>query len=402
MPGLTDIADRLTPSAPIEITFGAQPNATGRKIATLFGHRASSGGTGTTYHAYDVVNVGDPDAVLAEVDGLAGTGSQIGKMAAAFVKCNALLSNPRNFPAFRVVLLANGDTDFGASDAAITAVKHLRSDFLVSCYPAQDDDNLSILQDLQQLISGIDRDLQGQFGSFIQVGSIEALSAQIAYDYNDRGVLIATLPDSAGTPSNKPEILAAAHAAGLMSLAFPYKPVLNMVLGGLVPPTVAADIISLDPAGDSESALNNGLSPLIVQPGGKVAYVRSVTTYTTLPSTIRVTSYFDWQDLVVLNDFRETCYQVSQNPPFNNNPGGTKASQSIAKLFKDEVLREAKNYEDLGAFQNVKENAKEFVVEISATSRGRFDFRIPVDVIPGLMVIAGNIEAVSSLETFTL
>jgi hypothetical protein len=117
-----------------------------------------------------------------------------------------------------------------------------------------------------------------------------------------------------------------------------------------------------------------------------------------------VTAYFDWQDLVVLNDFREDCYLITQNPPFNNNPGGTKASQTIANLLKDEILRQAQDYEDQGAFQGVQTNAPLFLVQPSSTSRGRFDFKIPVNVIPGLMVIAGNIEAVSGANfgDFTL
>ena len=77
--GLTSIADRMTPSVPMEITFGAQPIATGRKFSTLFGHMATLGGMGLPYQVYTVVNVGDPDKAKAEIDALAGVDSQIGK-----------------------------------------------------------------------------------------------------------------------------------------------------------------------------------------------------------------------------------------------------------------------------------------------------------------------------------
>jgi hypothetical protein len=113
------------------------------------------------------------------------------------------------------------------------------------------------------------------------------------------------------------------------------------------------------------------------------------------------TAYFDWQDLVVLNDFRESCFLITQNPPFNNNPGGAKASIDIAKKLKDEILREAFEFETAGAFQAVKSLAPEFIVAPSTSSRGRFDFKIPVNVVPGLYVIAGNIQAVTSFD-FTL
>jgi hypothetical protein len=71
-------------------------------------------------------------------------------------------------------------------------------------------------------------------------------------------------------------------------------------------------------------------------------------------------------------------------------------------LLKDEVLREAQVFEDVGMFQGVKTLAPLFKIQPSTTSRGRFDFKIPVNVLPGLTVIAGNIQAVSDLGNFTL
>jgi hypothetical protein len=110
---LTSISNRLTPSSPIELTFGKQPIATGRKITTLIGHMTSGGGEGLPYGAYDIVNVGDSKNAKIEVDLLAGSGSQIGKMAEAFVKANSEVSGGRNFPAFRVVLLPSTELSFG-------------------------------------------------------------------------------------------------------------------------------------------------------------------------------------------------------------------------------------------------------------------------------------------------
>lgn len=539
---LTDISDRLTPSVPLEITFGAQPIATGRKFTTLFGHMASSGGTGIPYQVYTVVNVGDASAAQTEVDLLAGTGSQIGAMTAAFVNAN-LLAGYSNFPALRVVLIPFSVNSFGPNGEAITAVSFLRSDMLVSCYDAGDSTNRTTLKNFVATISGPDRDLQGQFGSFYMLGSISPLSVATEYEINDRGGIVAFGPDSntasvnitanttdtsatltsvlsptlsptatttsgsstltavsstsgiypgasitgTGIPSNTTvisvtsttlvlsqnatasatgvsltinnsyatvgiypgatltgtgipsgttvlsitsntilmsanatstgsaesivvqnlvsqplEILAAAQAGILMGLAFPYKPVQGLIVGGLIPPQKTSDWISINPSGASEQAINAGLSPFIILPGNTVGLLRSVTTYTTLPDNVtRVTSYFDWQDLVILNDFRESCYQITQNPPFNNNPGGTKASLTIAALLRDEILRLAQSFEDQGAFQGVQSLAPQFIVQNSTTSRGRFDFKIPVNVVPGLFVIAGNIQAVTSFD-FTL
>lgn len=543
MANLNSIANRLTPSVPIEITYAGQPVATGRKFTTLFGHMTSSPGSGTPYQVYTVVNVGDPDAALAEVDALAGSGSQIGKMAAAFVKAVSQSPGAANFNAFRVVLIPSTELSFGPSDQAITAVKYLRSDMFVSCYPAASSTQRGKLLALCQLMSGVDRDLQGQFGSFMTVGSIESLATQVAYAFNSLYIQVASLPDSntdsvpvtattttdsnvltavaraaltptgdtasgsavisnvssvagiypgaaitgAGIPANStvelvgtnsltisqnatatatgvtltitnqatagiyegatltgtgipagtvvesvarttltmskvatatgssiavtvqnvvsqaPEIVAAAHAGRQMSSAFPYNPLQGVTIGGLIAPRKITDRIEINPNGASEQALAAGLSPLYVQPGNTVGYIRTRTTLNLKPDNVTaVTAYFDWQEIVTLYDFRESCYQISQNPPFNNNPGGTKASAAIAALFKDEVLREAQAFEDGGGFQGVKTLAPLFVVAPSTTSRGRFDFKIPVNVLPGLMVIAGNIEAQSVLGNFTL
>jgi hypothetical protein len=539
---LTNIADRKTPSVPIELTFGSQPVATGRKFTNLFAHMAASPGTGTPYQVYTVINVGDPVAAQLEVDALAGLGSQAGKMAAAFVNANAAAGNS-NFPAFRVVFLPFAETSFGPNNEAINAVNLLRGDMLVSCYPAGDATNRAKLLALQVQISGIDRDLSGQFGSFATFGSIDALSVQLLYDINNAGGIVAALPDSntaavagvtgsttsgsnqltaiaraalsptgattasstsitglssvagiypgaaitgAGIPANTivetivgstgliisnpatatasgvsfsivnlptagiypgaavsgmgipansfvldvnagviflsneatatgsaialavqnnvsqaPEIVASGHAAGMMSSAFPYYPLNGIVVGGLIPPQIASDRIVIDPNGSSEAALQAGLSPLVVQAAGTVAFLRTVTTWVLEPDDVTpVTAYFDWQDLVTLNDFKEDVFLITQNPPFNNNPGGSKASQMIANFLKDEMLREAFDYEAQDAFQGVKTLAPLFEVEPSQT-RGRLDFFMPVNVVPGLMVIAGNLQA-STMGQFTL
>jgi phage tail sheath gpL-like len=233
------------------------------------------------------------------------------------------------------------------------------------------------------------------------VESVTATTITMSVNATVAGTLVAlTIQNNISQAS---EIIASACAAVMMNLAFPYNPLQGVTIGGLVPQRIFADRIDINPNGASEQALVAGLSPLYVQPGGAVGFVRTRTTYNLLPDGVSpVTAYFDWQDLVVLNDFKEVCYQITQNPPFNNNPGGTKASARIAALLKDEILREAKAFEDLNAFQGVLTLASQFQVLPSTTSKGRFDFKIPVNVIPGLYVIAGNIQAVSGLGDFTL
>ncbi len=500
---------------------------------------AASGGTGTPYQVYNVINVGDPDVAQTEVDALAGTGSEVGKMTKKFVQGAAIIGN---FPPFRVVLIPFAETHFGPSNEAITAVKFIRSDLFVSCYPTEDSTNRTTLQALVALLNGVDRDLNGQFGSFAIYASLEDLQTQLAFNVNDRTAIAVPLPDSntalvpimgtvtsaspiitaitqpaltptADTTSGSPDLtnvsdtdgiypgaaitgvgipvnttirsisgttivmsanatatastesvsivnlptagiypgaqlsgtgipanttvqsvaaatltmtqnassthsseaisaqnvisqssaeVASANAGGMAALSFPYVPLQGVICGGLIPPRKSSDWIVVDPAGASEAALQAGLAPLVISAGATVLFLRTRTTWVTQADNVTpVTAYFDWQPLNILNDFKETCFLVAQNPPFNNNPGGTKASAQVAALFKDEVLREAQSYEDQGAFQGVKTLAPQFIVAPSTSSRGRFDFKIPVNVLPDLYVIAGNIQA-TTVGDFTL
>lgn len=465
---LTSIGDRITPSIPIEITFDAQKVATGLKVTTLIGHKAASGGTGLPYSTRNMINIGDPVAAQAEVDAIAGAGSEIGKMAYAFVAANAFAGRS-TFPAFRVLLLDNADTDI--PDEAIAAIKTLRSDMIVSPYPASDEDSAGVLKDLVTLISGPDRDLQGQFGSFFTVGSLDSVEDVQAYDYNSNKMIIASLPDSnegavsptgntavgspnilaassvagvykgasisgTGIPANTkvvdvsagkivmsknatavgtgvtltiqnvvsqgPEIVAAAHAGAQMASVFPYMPLKGVAIGGLVPPQIMADRVEIDPFGSSEALLRAGVSPLYVQPGDVVGFIKTRTTFKLLPDGVtEARDYNAWQQLVTLNDFREELYQVCQNPPFNNNPGGTKASLAVANALLGEFVRLALNFEDQGAFQGVKSLVKQFQVQPSVLRRGRFDFKLPVNVLPDLDVIAINVFSTTMFD-FTL
>lgn len=387
---LTNIANRLTPSTPIEITFGAQPVATGTKQAVLIGHRAASGGTGTTYGIYQVAAVGDPTATLAEVDGLAGAGSEIGKMAQAFVKANSAVSTgARNFPPFKVVLLDDGDTDFGATDEALEAIKPYRADFIVGPYDASGTTNLNKLRDLAALLSGPDRDLNGQFGSTAVEASLVASGTALALNVDNQYVQVPYFRDTNVSPAQLVGVVAAAFAASELQLVFPYLGLDSVEVGGLLPATDATDKIIAGAAELSELALAAGLAPLTWDSANRVRIIRSRLTRVTIDGSTPATAYIDWQDVVPLYDFREDCYLILQQPQFKNK----RATVALAGKVKDEVVRIALNkYQKQGVFQFVEELAKQFIVQPSASSRGRFDFFIPVDVVPILHVVAGNIQ----------
>jgi phage tail sheath gpL-like len=391
------IANRLTPSTPLELSFGSQPVSAGTKVTTLIGHLAATGSTVDPYTTHEVVNFGDPDAAKAEVDALAGAGSMAGKMAYAFVKSNSAV-NRGSFPAFRMLFLADDDTDFGTADAAFAPLKLLRSDCIVSPYDSSSAALVTKLDALAALLSGPDRDLMGQFGTTIVAATLEDDTTVLAFTFDSQYLVLPWLRDTAVAPSQSAAEIAAAFAAVMLVTPLPYVPLTTEELGGILPPVTKSDFIEVSPTGLSEAALVVGVSPLYCTPDGAVRILRSRTSRLTIDGTTPATAYIDWQDFQVLYDFREVSYLRLQQPDFKK----AKASLNTAALLKDEILRLAAGFEDLQAFQKVKELASQFVVAPSSGTRGRFDFMIPVNVVPGLYVIAGNIQATTQFDTFTL
>lgn len=397
---LTNISNRLTPSVPMELTFGAQPIAPGTKITTLFGHRAASGGSGTTYAPHTMVALGDPALAKTEVDTLFGTGSEIGKMAEAFIKANQSVSTGArsNYPAFRVVALANADTDFGSAAVALTNIQLLRNDFLVDCYDACDnssspviDANLTALIAKAVYLSGIDRDLRGQFGTIAIGASIKPLTDVVSVHPDTAYATIAVMPDSAGSVSQVVGIVAAGYAGVVAGNPYPYLGLDNAEIGGMLKPASATDLILQDPAGASETALVAGLAPLTWDINGKVRIIRSRNCRKSVlgDGATTATAYLDVQDIQPLFDFREDIYTITQSEPFKNQ----KATDGQAAKVRDVILALAFAYQKEGAFQHVKELSPQTVAAINSTTRGRIDFKALEDVAPINHVTAGNIQA---------
>lgn len=395
--GLTNIADRLTPSTPLELTFGQQPVATGRKIATLLGHKLLAA-PGADYFVHDMISVGDPTAAKLEVEALAGVGSEIALMAERFVKANSIPGRS-NFPPFRVVLLPSAEDEYGPADEALEALKTLRTDMLVSCYDAAPTALLRTkLTDLAALLSGPDRDANGQFGTTCVMATLAASATALALDIDNMYMTVPYLQDTSVAKSQAPGLVAAGVAGVMLGSQFPYLPLMDQHVGGMLPPVLKSDFILSGPTELSEAALVAGLAPLKVDSAGRVRMIRSRLTRTTIDGNVPATAYIDWQDIQVLYDYRESVYLRLQQPDLKPK----KASINTARLVKDEILRLAKAFELAEAFQSVDKLAKFFIVQPSATSRGRFDFKIPVNVVPGMQVIAGNIEATTQFDQFTV
>ena len=111
-----------------------------------------------------------------------------------------------------------------------------------------------------------------------------------------------------------------------------------------------------------------------------------------------VTAYYDVQDFQVLYFWRKTVYTRLSQPDFKRR----KASATTAREILAELIRLAREFENQNMFQAVSQLSKQFQVERSSSDRHRFDVKTPVNVIPGLHVIATNIEATTEFDELSI
>lgn len=393
--GLTSIADQKTPGRPVEITFAPQtglPSA--NQTLILLGH-AATGATGVNT-VVTINNAGDPVAGGAEAATKFGAGSELTKMVLAAINANALTGGS-NFPTLKAIPLANADTGFGGG-AALAALNKVEAEFIVSPYDAQSDSvNTTAIKNQAALMSGAQKVQNSQFGTFA-VAANQTVSDPSTLTIFDTQYMVAVWKrDSA--PTRSVGEVAAAAAAVMAANAIPFNPLDNVVIGGETKPVSINDNITVGAQAESETALNQGWTPERVLANGTVAFVRTITSrITTGDSVTKVTAYYDVQDFQVLYFWRKTVFTRFNQPDFTQ----VKASLGKAQDAKSELIRLATSFQDQNMFQAVDQLAKQFQVQRSLTDRSRFDVLTPVNVIPGLHVIATNVQAGTQFDAFTV
>lgn len=413
---LTSIGFQKTPARPVEITFAAQgglPNP--NQTLGLIGHMGATGGapvsgvasgTATPYIPLVVNNVADPTAGAIEANAKFGAGSELALMVIAAIQANAAVG-ASNFPMITAIPLAPGDADFGPLNpasipAALAACDKFECEFLVSPYDSQNETLTRQLITQATSMSGATRVQNGQYGTVAVAFNRGQTDPSMLFKYDTQFVSLPWLRDT-GTGDNAPAYslgeMAAAYAGVLGGNAVPFNPVDNNVVGDVLAPALQSDWITVGAGLESESALTNGYSPLRVLPNGNVAIVRSVTARVTVGDGVTaVTAYYDVQDFQVLYFFRKAVAARFNQTDFTNQ----KASQAEAALARSEVIRLASTFEDQNMFQNVSGLSPQIQVQRNASDRSRFDVFIPVNVVPGLHVIATNVQATTVGDVFTV
>lgn len=395
---LTNIGQQKTPARPVEVTFAGETGTpSDAQELLLIGH-AASGATGTNT-IVTVTNVADDAAALAEANTKFGAGSELAKMVVAAVKANA---GGSTFPAIKCCPLTSVETSIPA--AAQTAIKAVKAEFLVSPYDLHTSSaTRAILKDMALTMSGASRTSNNQFGT-IGVGANRNQtdpSLLTAFDTQFlMGVWLRDTGVSAEAPAYSLGEVAAAAAAVCAANGVPFNPLDDVTIQNLDAPVKLSDWPTVGAGLESESCLVQGWTPLFVKPNSEVAFVRTVTGRLSADGTGTpvVTAYYDLQDFQVLYFWRKTLYTRFAQPDFKRR----KASGDAAKQIKSEAIRLATVFQDQNMFQAVDKLAKQFQVERNTSDRHRFDVKTPVNVIPGLHVIATNVEATTEFDVVSV
>lgn len=388
------IADQKTPGRPTEITYEASTGLpTANQEMLLFG-RAGVGATGTDT-VVTINNSGDPVAAKVEAELKFGAGCELAKMVVAAINSN-LEAGRSNSPAIKCVPMVSTQNDWGTADATLTAAKNVKAEIIVSPFSGTDATLTNKLKAHCALVSGAQRVENNQFGSIGVAANFSVTDPANLTSPDSEFLSLVYMRNAA--PAITLGELAAAYGAAIAGNPVPFNPINNFVLGGIVAPVNSSDNLSIGAGLESETVLNKGWCPLRVKPNGDVAVVRSVTTRITTNGVTAVQSYYDVQDFQILYYWRKAIWTRLNQADLTN----TKRSVRTATTIKTEALRLAKLFEDQAMFQSVNQLAPEFTVVASLTDRNRFDLTTPVNVIPGLMVVATTIKASTRFDTISV
>lgn len=349
-------------------------------LLVIAAKRGASGGSAVTGSIVGIDNYGDEVAVVAECTTKFGASSQISEMVVAAIKAVKFSSlTTKQYPKIKVLVLAN-DATSATLAAELAAVATQPMPYLVTCYPATDSAAMTAVKNHMIFLSGNDRGELAQFGSFgffasdADTATVTPIGLAAAVEQ----ISIAWLRDLAVSKANKVEVVGAAYAAVCASLSVPFLPLDAVSIGGLVPPSQAADWHTPGDAGTVALGLDAGLSPLVVNAQGQVAISRSITSRVVTAGVVE-TAYYDMQDWQVLYYLRKNIYNLAQQPRYKQ----AKASIQKLQALRSEMIKICKDLEALETLQYVDKFVDQFTVERAPSNRHAALYRVPVNVIPG-------------------
>jgi phage tail sheath gpL-like len=365
----------------------------------IIGRRAASGGTATNGAVNQIANFGDPTLAQAECDALFGAGAEITEMIIAAIKGNLFSDkSPQVFPPIKAVCQVSTavSSDLAATLAGLIA---LPMPHVVVPFPITDATARAALIAHLTAISGDDRGVNGQFGSFGYMATDAVLSTATAAGEAAASQLIVApwLRDGAGSKANKIHAVAAAFAAVCAGNSVPFNPLNDLKVGGLVAPASVGDYHTTGDAGSVALGLASGLVPLYIGSDGSVKVSRTVTASRRVAASPD-SAYFDQQDWQVLYYFRKNAWLNAQRDVYKR----AKASDAVLKALNSDHISLAKQFEALGMAQKVDELANKFTVARDPSNRSAAIYAVPLNVIPGFHNKGIALTGTTQFDSFVL
>jgi phage tail sheath gpL-like len=175
----------------------------------------------------------------------------------------------------------------------------------------------------------------------------------------------------------------AAYCSKLAEEEDPARPLNTLVLTGIAPPALSERLSRTQ----QESCLENGVTPLEVQPGEEVGIVRAISTYITSDTGYPDVSMLDITTIRTL-DYTRFAIEVRLSSVFPR----SKLSEKTPDRVRTQILDVLYDLEEQEILEKVAENADKVLVIRDAIDKNRVNCSIPADVVNGLHVIANTIR----------
>ena len=299
---------------------------------------------------------------------------------------------------------ASGATQDTNADA-IAAIATTKFDRIVGSYI--DSGNLGRLSAHLDSLAGVlvQKRQQGIVGSNGTLAAVTTLATgqnkprlQLAWHYNSR-----VPPWVVAAQVTAARLIGDSVAGGLL-VGEETDPAANLCGLELVGVTAQNTIADQPLSTEIESALNNGITPLALSANrpGYTIVVRSVTTrclaanvpnFAVIDTTVVTSADYVADDLQATLGTTYAGFKLAPNSADGLPPRSERTT--TPDLIRAVIARELKLYEEQGILIDVDANLPLLTVEASSVTPGRVDCVIPVEVIPGLIILGGDVRQLS-------
>lgn len=297
---------------------------------------------------------------------------------------------------------ASGATEdsFANAIAAVATTKYDR--IVASCIDATNLGRLSAHLDSLALVTSQKRQ-QGVVASIASLSAATTLATgqnksrlQMVWHYNSR------VPPWVVAAQECAARLIGDSAAGGLLVGEATDPAANLDGLELVSVPVQNTVADRPTATEIESALNNGLTPLVPSANrpGYVCVGRSITTRSTA-SGVPNYAVLDTSNVTIcdhvadsLNASLATTYAGFKLAP-DSATGLPPRTERVTtpSLVRAEIARQLAGFEEAGVIIDVKANLP--LLTVASTVAGRLDCQIPCEPIPGLHILGGDVRQLS-------